>query len=98
MAPDGSSRKPDYVKVEDFLNRATEAMLAEAAQRFDPTLDDANDPVGLGYLATFQLISGWRENAWRNAERLVSARTPRSGPRSRPPSRRPPTPPRGACW
>ena len=76
VAPDGSSRKPDYVKVEDFLNRATGAMLAEAAQRFDPTLDDADDPFGLGYLATFQMISAWRENAWRNAERLVAARTP----------------------
>ncbi len=76
VAPDGSSRKPDYVKVEDFLNRATAAMLAEAAQRFDPTLDDAGDPFGLGYLVTFQMISAWRENAWRNAERLVAARTP----------------------
>jgi hypothetical protein len=76
VAPDGSSRKPDYDKVEHFLNLATEPMLAEAAARFDPRLDDAHDPLGLGQLAAFQLISAWRESAWRNAERLVSARTP----------------------
>jgi hypothetical protein len=76
VAPDGSSRKPDFDKVEHFLNLGTEPMLAEAAARFDPKLDDANDPLGIGYLATFQMISAWRENAWRNAERLVSARTP----------------------
>ena len=51
VAPDGSSRKPDYDKVEEFLNEATEAMLAEAAARLDPTLDDANDEVGIGYWA-----------------------------------------------
>jgi hypothetical protein len=76
VAPDGSSRKPDYAKVEHFLNLSTAPMLAEAAARFDPRLDDAGDPLGLGYLATFQMISAWREGAWRNAERLVSARTP----------------------
>lgn len=76
VAPDGSSRKLDYDKVEDFLNRATEPMLAEAAQRFDPTVDDANDPSGGAYWALFQVISAGRENAWRNAEALVSAPTP----------------------
>lgn len=76
VAPDGSSRKPDYVQVEHFLDLATAPMLAEAAARLDPTLDDANDPLGLGYGATFQLISSWRENAWRNAESLIAAATP----------------------
>ncbi|WP_372729215.1 DUF5995 family protein [Nocardioides sp.] len=75
VAPDGSSRKPDYDKVEEFLNEATEAMLAEAAARLDPTLDDADEEIGVGYWAVFQAISAWRENAWRNAEDLVSAPT-----------------------
>lgn len=76
VAPDGSSRKPDYDKVEHFLRLATEPMLAEAAARFDPTIDDADDPWGLSYEATFQMVSAWRESAWRHAEALVSARTP----------------------
>ena len=76
VRPDGASGKRDYDKVEEFLNDATEPMLAEAAARFDPTLDDANDAMGLTYSAIFQGISAWRENAWRQAEALVSAPTP----------------------
>jgi hypothetical protein len=76
VAPDGSSRKPDYDKVEQWLYSATEPMLAEAAARYDSTLDDANDPFGLTYAALFQMVSLWRENAWRNAESLLAAPTP----------------------
>jgi hypothetical protein len=76
VAPDGSSRKPDYDKVERFLADAAEPMIAEAAQRFDPTMDDGNDPAGAAYSLVMQLISVGRENAWRNAEALVSAPTP----------------------
>jgi len=76
VAPDGSSRKPDFDHVEEWLNSASEPMNAESATRFDPAMDDANDPLGLGYWSVFQIVSGWRENAWRNAEALVSAPTP----------------------
>ncbi|HEX6874701.1 MAG TPA: DUF5995 family protein [Nocardioidaceae bacterium] len=75
VAPDGSSRKPDFDAVEQWLYTATEPLLAEIAARFDPTADDANDPYGLNNLTLFQMVSGWRENAWRNAEALVSAPT-----------------------
>jgi len=57
------------------LYDATAPLMAEFAARFDPTMDDSNDPLGGGYWATFQLVSGWRENAWRNAEALVLAPT-----------------------
>ncbi|MFC4784201.1 DUF5995 family protein [Nocardioides sp. MAHUQ-72] len=76
VAPDGSSRKPDYDAVEQWLYTATEPLLAELAARFDPTVDDADDPLGLSNLALFQMVSAWRETAWRNAEALVSAPTP----------------------
>jgi len=76
VAPDGSSRKPDYDAVEQWLYTATKPLLAEIAARFDPTADDAGDPFGLTDLALFQMVSGWREAAWRNAEALVSAQTP----------------------
>ena len=76
VTPDGVSGKGDYDKVEQFLNDATEAMMAEAAARFDPALDDANDPLGATYAGIFQVISAARENAWRNAEALVSAPNP----------------------
>jgi hypothetical protein len=76
VAPNGTSRKPDFDKVEQWLYTATAPMNAEAAARFDPAMDDLNDPLGAGYWTLFQLVSGWRENAWRNAERLVMAPTP----------------------
>jgi len=75
VAPDGSSRKRDYDAVEEWLYDATAPLMAEFAARFDPTMDDSADPLGGGYWATFQLVSGWRENAWRNAEALLSAPT-----------------------
>jgi hypothetical protein len=76
VAPDGSSRKPDFDKVEDFLADASEPMLAEAARRFDPSMDDAHDPLDATYTVVMQAISAARENSWRNAEALVSAPTP----------------------
>jgi hypothetical protein len=76
IRPDGSSSKADYDAVEEWLYDATAPLMAEFATRFDPTMDDTNDPLGVGYWALFQMISGWREAAWRNAELLVSAPTP----------------------
>jgi Family of unknown function (DUF5995) len=78
VAPDGSSRKPDYDAVEAWLYDATAPLIAEFAARFDATMDDTADPFGIGNWALFQMVSAWRENAWRNAEALVSATTPQA--------------------
>jgi hypothetical protein len=71
VGSDGTSGKSDYDAVEKWLNDDTAPLLAEAAQRFDPSIDDTNNPL-IDYF-TFQLVSAWRENAWRNAELLASA-------------------------
>jgi hypothetical protein len=76
VAPDGSSRKADYDAVEAWLYDATAPLIAEFAQRFDPAMDDTQDPFAIGNWTLFQMVSGWRENAWRNAEALLSAPTP----------------------
>ena len=76
IRPDGSSSKADYDAVEQWLYDATAPLMAEFAARFDPTIDDTSDPFGLSNWALFNAISAWRENAWRNAELLVSAPTP----------------------
>ena len=76
VAPDGTSRKHDFDQVEHFLAKATKPLVAESAQRFDPTMDDGGDPLDATYSLVMQVISVWREQAWRNAERLVSATTP----------------------
>ena len=47
----------------------------EIARRFDPTIDDGNLPGWLDDMLTFQAFPVMRENARRNAERLVAART-----------------------
>jgi hypothetical protein len=75
VAPDGSTRKTDYDAVEAWLYEATAPLIAEFAARFDPSIDDSADPWGIGNAALFQMVSAWRENAWRNAEALVSAPT-----------------------
>ncbi|MGN6606250.1 MAG: DUF5995 family protein [Jatrophihabitans sp.] len=67
----GVSGKADYDKVEQWLSDDTSPLLAEEAARFDPTIDDVNNP--LIDWATFQMVSGWREMAWRNAEALAAA-------------------------
>lgn len=73
VAPDGSSRKPDHDKVNVFLNQVVQPLIDEEAARFDPAMDDAKGPYGLSYTALMQVLIGWRETAWRNAERLVNA-------------------------
>jgi hypothetical protein len=67
----GVSGKADYDAVEQWLSDDTAPLLAEAAQRFDPTIDDSNNPL-VDY-TTFQMVSAWREDAWRNAEALAAA-------------------------
>lgn len=77
VAPDGSSRKADHDKVNQFLNRVMEPLLAEAAARFDPTIDDAMvDGTTLDATVLLQMLVAWRERAWRNAESLAAAATP----------------------
>lgn len=73
VKPDGTSRKPDHDKVNEFLNAVTNPLLAEVAARFDTGADDAAGPALLGYTSSFQMLAAWRETAWRNAERLVNA-------------------------
>jgi hypothetical protein len=75
VRPDGSSRKRDHDQVNVFLNRVTDGLIAEIARRFDPTVDDAQLPGTTDDAALFQTIAAWREEAWRNAERLATAPT-----------------------
>ncbi len=74
--PDGTSRKPDHNKVNRILNSVAGPALAEAARRFDPSINDSSvDGTTLDETALLQLVVAWREKAWRNAELLVAATT-----------------------
>lgn len=75
--PNGRSRKPDHDTVNRFLIGVIGPLFAEAAARLDPTVDDVNLRITtIDEAAAVQLLFAWRELAWRNAERLVAARTP----------------------
>jgi Family of unknown function (DUF5995) len=76
VAPDGSSRKPDFDRVNIILNSVTDPLISEIARRFDPTIDDPEVPGSIDEAALFQILVAWREDAWRNAEALAAAPTP----------------------
>jgi hypothetical protein len=76
VRPDGQSGKLDFDQANQFLNDASAPMMAELAARFDPTIDDSDDPLGVSYGSVMQMLTAWRENAWRNAEALVNAPSP----------------------
>ena len=62
---DGTSRKPDHDKVNEFLNRVV--LYPEINARFDDSVS-AETPPG-----AIHSIVAMRENAWRNADRLRAA-------------------------
>jgi hypothetical protein len=68
---DGSSRKPDHDKVNSVLFDAYDDAAVDSARRFDPSMAPSTAP-GSGEIS-IQSVVGWREEAWRNAERLAAA-------------------------
>lgn len=74
--PDGESKKPDHDHFNEILNRAYPRVVHAVADRFDPLMRIENsDLTPLDDLAGLELVRGWRELVWRNAERLVNAKT-----------------------
>ena len=75
--PDGQSGQADFNRVNGLLGGVTAGMLHEESAHFDPTLTSAVLPaIQLDPSDLQQLLSAWRGEAWRNAERLLAARTP----------------------
>jgi hypothetical protein len=70
---DGSSRKSDHDKVNSVLFQAYDDAAVDSARRFDPSMAPSSAPAS-GELS-IQSVVGWREEAWRNAERLAAAAT-----------------------
>ncbi len=75
--PDGSTRKVDHDRGNRVLHPLYDDVLRELSARFDRSISDYDVP-GLfaDDVALFQILQGWREGVWRNAELLRSARTP----------------------
>ena len=75
--PDGTSRKADHDKVDEFLRRVIDPLQTELADRYDPLFRVTDGgPSPFDETAALQFVNAARENAWRNAELLLDARTP----------------------
>jgi uncharacterized protein DUF5995 len=70
----GRSRKPDHDRVNVLLARVGGPLLRELAERYDPIFELAVATSPPAETAALQAVFAWRENAWRNAERLIAAR------------------------
>ncbi|HEY7267782.1 MAG TPA: DUF5995 family protein [Solirubrobacterales bacterium] len=74
--PDGASRKPDHDAVNEVLNRAYEPVVDAIRQRYDPLIGVTNPAIApADDIAGLELVRVWRELVWRNAERLLLAKT-----------------------
>jgi hypothetical protein len=73
----GRSRKPDHDVTNEVLADAYQRVIDRVAQRYDPILLTTNaswNPVE--DIAALEMVKGWREMVWRNAERLINAHSP----------------------
>jgi Family of unknown function (DUF5995) len=73
---DGKSRKADHDAINHVLDRSYENVVHAVRDRFDPRVGLTNsDGTPLDDVAGLELVKGWREMVWRNAERLLNAKT-----------------------
>ncbi|GAC1436191.1 MAG: hypothetical protein NVSMB51_07050 [Solirubrobacteraceae bacterium] len=74
--PGGLSRKQDHDRFNEVLNHAYGAVVRTIAQRYDRFTAISNPGTVADNLAGLELVKAWRENVWRNAERLLNATSP----------------------
>jgi hypothetical protein len=74
--PDGTSRKPDHDKGNAILAAGYERIVRDAERRYDPFVGITNSSATpLDDFAGLEMTKTWREGVWRNAERLLNAKT-----------------------
>jgi hypothetical protein len=74
--PDGTSRKPDHDSPNQVLQNAYETIVRDVERRYDPLIAITNSSATpLDDFGGLEMVKGWRENVWRNAERLLNAKT-----------------------
>ena len=70
----GASRKPDHDGVNAINTRVFDGLEDEYARRYDPFFSFVDmKPSPLDEIGVMETVKGWREGAWRNAERLMNA-------------------------
>jgi hypothetical protein len=75
-SPRGESRKPDHDRVNLILDAAYEPVVRAIARRYDPFVNTTNATWNpLDDAGGLEMVKGWREEVWRNAERLLNAKS-----------------------
>ena len=73
---DGRSRKHDHDGVNAVNTRVFDGLEDYYAEHYDPFFKWVDmKPSPLDEIGTQEMVKGWREGAWRNAERLLNVRT-----------------------
>jgi hypothetical protein len=75
LTPKGVSRKHDHDQVNDVNATVFSDLAHFYADHYDPMFSLINVTEPFDALGTLQMVQLWRENAWRQAERLVSAKS-----------------------
>jgi signal transduction histidine kinase len=72
----GEARKPDHDLFNKVLAGAYETVVSQVGARYDSTMSITNPPgVPVDDVAGLEIVRQWREQVWRNAERLVNAQS-----------------------
>jgi hypothetical protein len=71
----GDTRKPDHDRMNEILDAAYEPVVRAIEDRFDPMVGLTNARWTFADdVAGTEMVKEWREQVWRNAERLLAAR------------------------
>jgi Family of unknown function (DUF5995) len=72
----GETRKPDHDVMNRVLDVAYESVVHAVARRYDPFVSTTNaDANPFDDVGGLEMVKGWREQVWRNAERLLNAKS-----------------------
>jgi hypothetical protein len=72
----GEARKPDHDLFNEVLSAGYERVVSQVGARYDSSMALTNPPaVAVDDVAGLEIVRQWREQVWRNAERLVNAET-----------------------
>jgi hypothetical protein len=73
--PGGASRKHDHDGVNAVNANVFDELESYYAAHYDQQFTWIRMTSPLDHVGTLEMVKGWREGAWRNAERLMNART-----------------------
>src|SRR4051812_21157319 len=77
VRPHGASRKRNHDVMNDVLDAAYQPVVDAIRRRYDPLVSLTNASWNpLDDVGGLEMVKAWREGVWRNATRLVNARTP----------------------